>query len=120
MASISKKILGVYLLVLALGLTLSTLIYINGQAVLVTTDSLVEIDLPRLNQISKLRVAIFSQKPVLYEYYATADRDVFLKKFDANQSAILQGMRSIQGAEEGRTLLAQIEFQVTQIGQLAG
>ena len=119
MASISKKILGVYLLVLALGLTLSTLIYINGQAVSVTTDSLVEIDLPRLNQISKLRVAIFSQKPVLYEYYATADRDVFLKKFDANQSTILQGLRSIQGAEEGQALLAQIESQVTQIGQLA-
>ena len=119
MTSISKKILGVYLLVLALGFTLSTLIYVNGQAVSATTNSLVEIDLPRRDQISKLRIAIFLQKPVLYEYYATADHDVFLKKFEANQSVILEGLRAIRGEEDGRALLAQIEVQVKQIAELA-
>ena len=119
MSSISKKILGVYLLVLVLGFTLSILIYINGQAVSATTNSLVEVDLPRLNEISKVRVAIFLQKPVLYEYYATADRDVFLKKFEANQNVILAGLRAIRGAEDGRDLLAQIEVRVKQIAQLA-
>ena len=119
MASISKKILGVYLLVLALGISLSTLIYINGQVVSSATNALVETDLPQLNDISKLRVAIFAQKPVLYEYYATTDRSVFLKKFEANQRIILQGLRVIHGDAEGQTLLTQIEFQVKQIAQLA-
>ena len=81
MSSLSKKILAVYLLVLALGVTLSTLIYINGHSVSTVTNALVESNLPRLNAISKLRIAIFAQKPILYEYYATTDRSVFIANY---------------------------------------
>ncbi len=119
MASISKKILGVYLLVLVLGFILSTLIYLNGQAVSATTHSLVEADLPLLNNISKLRVAIFAQKPVLYEYYATTERNVFLEKFAANQLVIETSLRAIPGDAMWQAQLAQIESQVKQIAQLA-
>ncbi len=120
MSSISKKILAIYLLVLVLGVTLSTLIYLNGRSVTAATSALVEVNLPRLNDISKLRVAIIAQKPVLFEYYATTDRTVFLKEFEANQRTIEAGLRTIRSNDEGQALLTQIESQVEQINRLAG
>ncbi|MBZ0092774.1 MAG: response regulator, partial [Sulfuricellaceae bacterium] len=120
MSSISKKILAVYLLVLALGVTLSTLIYLNGSEVTAATSALVEVNLPRLNDISKLRVAIMAQKPVLFEYYATTDRDVFLKEYEANQLIIEAGLRTIRSNDESQALLMQIESEVDKINHLAG
>lgn len=117
MSALSKKILAVYLVVLALGLALSTLIYINGHSVSAATNSLVAENLPRLNAISKLRVAIFSQKPVLYEYYATTDRVIFLKNYEASQREVDAGLHTIHTNQEGSKLLSQIESQVEQIAQ---
>lgn len=96
MTSIQKKILAVYLLVLLMGSTLSVLIYVNGRAVQDTASGLVEHSLPRLDSISKLRVAIFDLKPILYEYYATRDRDKFTTRFEQNQRAIDAGLRTIR------------------------
>ncbi len=119
MSSISKKILAIYLLVLTLGVTLSALIYINGHAVSSATQSLVEINLPRLNDISKLHVAIAGQKPILYEYYATADRAIFLKAFAANQIIIEAGLRTIHGMDESQSYLSQIEKLTDEINSQA-
>ena len=115
MSSISKKILAVYFLVLILGVTLSTLIYVNGNAVSSVINSLVENNLPRLNAYSTLRVAIFAQKPALYEYYANTDRAAFLKRFETIQREIQAGLRTIQVNDDGKYLLLQIESQIDQI-----
>jgi diguanylate cyclase (GGDEF)-like protein len=108
MSTIFKKILVVYLLVLALGVALSTLIYSNGHSVSKGISSLVNDNLPRLNTISKLRAAIFAQKPLLYEYYATTDRKTFLKAFELNQREIEATLHSIQTVSDGNTLLTEI------------
>lgn len=119
MSSLSKKILAVYLLVLLLGVTLSTLIYVNGNAVSTVINSLVENNLPRLNAYSTLRVAIFAQKPALYEYYANTDRDAFIKRYETIQREIQAGLRTIQVNDEGKYLLLRIESQVDQISLYA-
>ena len=119
MSPLSKKILAVYLLVLALGVTLSTLIYINGHAVSAVTNSLVENNLPQLNAISKLRVAIFAQKPILYEYYATTDRVAFMEHYEARQREIEAGLHTIHSEHDGKNLLSQIDAQAEQIAQYA-
>lgn len=119
MSFLSKKTLAVYLLVLLLGVTLSTLIYVNGHSVSAVTRSLVDDNLPRLNAISKLRIAIFAQKPVLYEYYATTDRVTFIGKYEARQQEIVAGLRTIHSDHDGQNLLLQIESQVDQISQYA-
>lgn len=119
MSSIFKKILAVYLLVLVLGVTLSTLIYINGNAVSTVINSLVENNLPRLNAYSTLRVAIFAQKPTLYEYYATTDRPAFVRNYEAIQREIQAGLRTIHVNDDGKDLLLQIESQVDQISRYA-
>ena len=119
MSPLSKKILAVYLLVLTLGVTLSTLIYINGHSVSAVTTSLVQNNLPRLNAISKLRAAIFSEKTVLYEYYATTDRTTFMKNYEAKQRDVEAGLRTIHSDQNGKDLLLKIESEVENISRYA-
>ena len=119
MSSLFKKILVVYLLVLALGVGLSTLIYINGHSVSNAISSLVNDNLPRLNTISKLRAAIFAQKPLLYEYYATTDRNAFQQAFEHNQREIEAILHSIHSVSDDSALLTQISFYTEKISQNA-
>lgn len=119
MSPIYRKILGIYLLVLILGIALSTLIYSNGTAVFDSTGSLVEEDLPQLTAISKLRVAILQQKPILYEYYATTDRAVFLQKFELIQREVEAGLHPIHGVRAGKELHKQIAAKNAWINKLA-
>ena len=115
MSNIFKKILLIYLLVLALGVTLSTLIYSNGHTVSSAISSLVNDSLPRLNTISTLRAAIFAQKPLLYEYYASTDRKAFLKAFELNQREIEASFHTIHTVRESDALLKEINKHTDQI-----
>ncbi|MFA6902218.1 MAG: bifunctional diguanylate cyclase/phosphodiesterase [Gallionellaceae bacterium] len=115
MSSIFKKFLLVYVLVLALGISLSTLIYTNGNLVSRAISSLVNDNLPRLNTISKLRAAIFAQKPLLYEYYASTDRAAFMKSFEINQREIEANFHTIHTVSEGYGLLKDINVYTDQI-----
>ncbi len=118
MTSISKQILGFYILLITLTGALSALVYISGNAISSTTTSLVEVDLPLLDNISKLRFAIFAQKPILYEYYADTNRDVFHKKFTDSKNTIKAGLYMIPRDDQGQAFLTQIEFQTGQIASL--
>lgn len=118
MQSISRQILGFYILLIVLGGALSALVYINGNSVTSTTASLVEVDLPLLDNISKLRFAIFAQKPILYEYYANTDRDTFHKKFTESKNVIKAGLYMIPRDDQSQAFLTQIEFQTAEITRL--
>ena len=120
MSTIFKKILGIYLLILALGVTLSILIYTNGSSVSTAINALVSDNLPRLESISKLRASIFAQKPLLYEYYATTDRAKFLKNFELNQRDIEANFNTIHTISEGNTLLKKINTYTDLINLKAG
>lgn len=119
MSSISKQILGFYFLLITLGGALSATVYISGNSISSTTASLVETDLPLLENISKLRFAIFSQKPILYEYYADTDRNTFQQKFAESKTAIKTGLYSIPRDDQGQAFLTQIELQTGHIAHLA-
>jgi len=118
MQSLSRQLLGFYLLLIVLGGALSALVYLNGNSVSSTTASLVETDLPLLDNISKLRFAIFAQKPILYEYYANTDRDTFHKKFTDSKNVIKAGLYMIPRDDQGQAFLTQIEFQTAEIARL--
>ena len=115
MSTIFKKILVVYLLVLALGVALSALIYTNGHSVSNAISLLVSDNLPRLHSISKLRAAIFAQKPLLYEYYASTDRKIFLQAFELNQREIESHFNTIHTAKVEANLLKEISAYTDQI-----
>ena len=118
MQSLSKQILGFYFLLIVLGGALSALVYINGNSVSTTTANLVEVDLPLLDNVSKLRFAIFAQKPILYEYYANTDRDTFHKKFTESKNVIKAGLYMIPRDDQSQAFLTQIEFQTAEISRL--
>ena len=118
MQSLSKQILGFYLLLIVLGGALSTLVYLNGNFVASTTSSLVDVDLPLQDNISKLRFAIFAQKPILYEYYANTDKDTFHKKFTESKNVIKAGLYMIPRDDQSQSFLTQIEFQTAEISRL--
>jgi hypothetical protein len=119
MSSIPKQIFGFYMLLIALGGALSALVYFSGSSISSTTAMLVDTDLPLRDNISKLRFAIFAQKPILYEYYANTDREAFQKKFNESKSIIKTGLYSIPRDDQGQSFLTQIEAQTGQIAHLA-
>lgn len=119
MSSISKQIAAFYLLLIILGGALSTLVYVSGNSIASTTTALVETDLPLLDSVSSLRFAIFAQKPILYEYYADTNREVFLKRLNDSKNSIKSGLYMIPRDEQGQSFLTAIEFQTGQIAHLA-
>lgn len=119
MSSIPKQIFGFYMLLIALGGALSALVFFSGSSISTTTAMLVDTDLPLRDNISKLRFAIFAQKPILYEYYANTDREAFQKKFNESKSVIKTGLYSIPRDDLGQSFLTQIEAQTGQIAHLA-
>lgn len=90
---VTKGLLAVHGVVLAVGVFLSTWIYLQGRAVMEVTALLVERDLPRLEGLSRFKVAVVDQEPILYAYYATMDRQQFLQNYQANRQAIEQGLK---------------------------
>jgi diguanylate cyclase (GGDEF)-like protein len=119
MSTVFRKILLIYFLVLALGVALSSLIYINGNSVTGAISTLVNDNLPRFNSISKLRAAIFAQKPLLYEYYASTDRKTFLRAFELNQREIEASLNTIHTVSEGKELTVKINTYTDQISLYA-
>lgn len=67
------KILLAYLLILGLGLAISTTILVSGRQVTDATTRLIEEKLPRLQVINELYLAIIERERLLYEYYATTN-----------------------------------------------
>lgn len=118
-ATVSKQILGFHLLLIVLGGILAALVYISGNQVSSTTANLVETELPLQENISKLRFAIFSQKPILYEYYADTNRETFQKRFEESRKLIKAGLYMLPRDDEGQKFLTQLELQTRQIDSLA-
>lgn len=119
MPLLNKKIIAVFLLILLAGAGLSALIWLDGNKVMRIAATLTEESLPRFDTISRLRAALFSQKPILYEYYATTDRQAFLQRYTQAKMETQQAIRSIQAMQNGSPELARIEAGVDRIAWLA-
>ncbi len=119
MSAIFRKILAIYLLILTLGVALSALIYSNGHYVSTAIYDLINDNLPRVENIAKLRAAIFAQKPILYEYYASTDREKFMHDFELTQREIDAHFHTIHTLNEDSSLLKQISEYADQINHLA-
>lgn len=59
---------------------------VNGRSVLEALRPLVERDVPARDALSRLEAATSAIEPIMYEYYATADRKRFLEKSVANEA----------------------------------
>ena len=86
-----------FAVVLLLGVALSSFVFLNGRSVLRVSEPLLLQQLPALKLISDLQLEVAAQEPILYEYYATIDRDTFRKRFDANDTAIKRDIAALSG-----------------------
>jgi diguanylate cyclase (GGDEF)-like protein len=89
---VRRRSLIVFGLVLTLGAALTAFVHQLTEQVMDVTMKLVDADMPTLEAISDLKVAVVAQEPLLYEYYATENRDRFLPAFEANQARIESGL----------------------------
>jgi diguanylate cyclase (GGDEF)-like protein len=119
MSSFNQKILAVYALILMAGAALSGLIYFHGRQVLDVGAQLTQHSVPRFNTLSQLRYAIFKQKPILYEYYATTDRLAYLPRFEQAQRESRDALRALREMHGSSAELTRIEAEVEHIRLLA-
>jgi len=90
-----------------LGIVLSVFVYQNGRAVQSVSDPLLRQHLPALQMISNLQLTVAAQEPILYEYYASIDRDKFKKRFDLSEAEI---QRAIDTLSAGLVAPGRLEF----------
>ena len=118
-SSIASRIRNFHILFILLGIIMLAAVFYIGNSISTTTATIVEVDLPLQNNISKLRTAIFSQKPILYEYYADTNRENFQKRYNESRKAIKDGLYMLPRDDQGQTFLTQLEQQTAQIDQLS-
>ena len=116
---VTKRLLTIHAVVLGVGFVLSTLIYLQGQAIVAGTALLSQQDVPRLERLANFKLAIVEQQPILYEYYVTVDRSTFERREAANNRNIEDGLRFFRRTFPQRTELLEIEDEYGRIRQLS-
>lgn len=119
-----KTVLFAYVAVLAAGIAVAALVYLTGKSVLDSSMPLLERDIPLLNTISSVKVAIAEQETLVYEYYATTNRVDFLKQYEPNHDRIHKGLETISKsvANPRQIMNVQVEYDrmMTLASQLDG
>lgn len=78
--SLTKRLWISFTLVVATGIIMSVVIYTNGKQASLSSQNLVNVAIPKLDQIKQLRASITEHERLLYEYYASTERlDVWPK-----------------------------------------
>jgi CHASE3 domain sensor protein len=117
--SVLTKIRLMFLVVLLLGAGLSFYVYTNGRALIGISEPLMTKQLPTLQVISRLQLAIAALEPTLYEYYASVDREAYLKRYESNQNAIQEDMDRLAREFVSASRMLTIRSAVSEISDLA-
>ena len=102
-----NRIRAIFAGILILGIFLSVFVYMNARAVKNVSEPLLSQQLPALQLISNLQLTVAAQEPILYEYYASVERDNFRKRFDLSEREI---QRAIDILSDGLVQPASLEF----------
>ena len=108
-----------YILVIVLGIAVSGITYILGESVTDSSEALLERNIPLLQDVYELKIAALESEPILYEYYATADRKNFLKRYHANTDAIKSGLKTIKHEFRAESDIAGISARFDKLDSLS-
>ncbi len=110
--SLRARVLLAYLAILAAGASLSTLVFVNGQAIVSDFTPLVREELPLAQTLSRLEAANGAVAEILYAYYATQDRPAFVRTFAANEIERRRALSLVanQAGREEELLIIQDAF----------
>jgi diguanylate cyclase (GGDEF)-like protein len=85
----------VYAIALGMGVLLSWLTYDRTQAVQQVAMPLVTQDIPSLRIIADLKGEITGREPIVYEYYASTDRERFTRRIEASNRRIGENLAKL-------------------------
>lgn len=105
-------------LVLSIGLGISLTIQHMGKSVYASSETLLNIHMPRLALIKQLRAALNEHERLLYEYYATANRRLIWPKVNQQKVIFDESLNHISKSYTGHIMdLPDIAVQLQTVSQ---
>lgn len=92
---LNRRVLGVYALILSLGIALVATIYAKGDMVLSSSMHLLNAKLPLVEQVLALKSAVSEQVLALHEYSASGKRNLFLGSFMRREEKFMETLAPI-------------------------
>jgi len=105
--------------ILGLAVLLSVFTYMHGRSVNLTTTGFVDHDLPSVAVLFDLKLAVVSEEPILYDYYATGDRARFRASHGANARRIGRILVQLRHSDVSPDLTVGIEGHFRELNRLA-
>ena len=114
-----SQVVIVFAAIVALALMLSVLTSLHGRSVNLTTTGFVDHDLPSVAILFDLKLAVVSEEPILYDYYATGDRARFRASHGANARRIEKILAQLKQSSVAPDLVRGIEGHFRELNRLA-
>ncbi|HTS52237.1 MAG TPA: bifunctional diguanylate cyclase/phosphodiesterase [Burkholderiales bacterium] len=109
----------IFAAIVALALLLSIFTYLHGRSVNLTTTGFVDHDLPSVATLFDLKLAVVSEEPILYDYYATGDRARFRASHGANARRIQRGLLQLKRSGVSPERMGEVEGHYRELNRLA-
>lgn len=113
------KATAVYGLIIALGCVLSVVVYFAVTNVEKTTRELVDHQIPALTLLRETMANVTEQERLLYEYYATTDRQLYIKHYGAIKQLINEELVQLHQQFDNARLLESINSHLINIDNLS-
>jgi len=114
-----SQVVTVFVAIVALALLLSIFTSLHGRSVNLTTTGFVDRDLPSVAILFDLKLAVVSEEPILYDYYATGDRARFRASHGANARRIEKILAQLKESSVAPDLVGGIEGHFRELNRLA-
>ena len=102
--SLTKRLWISFTLVVAIGIAMSVVIQTNGKQAKFSSQNLVLVAIPKLDEIKQLRASIAEHERLLYEYYASTDRETLWPKIQATETHLSQQLMAINKSFAGHVM----------------
>ena len=93
---VKTQVVTAFAVIMLLALLVAVFTFVRGHAVNVTTAGFVDQDLPTFTSLFDLKLAVMSEEPIVYDYYATKDSERFRASHAANAQRIAHGIELLR------------------------
>ena len=116
---VKRQVVLVLAMIVTLAVSLSIFTYIRGHAVDAGTKGFIDRELPSIGALNELKLAVISEEPIFYDYYATSDRVRFRASHAANGRRIQKSLEQLKRSGVNPLLLGEVEAHVVELNRLA-
>ena len=116
---VKRQVVLVLAMIVTLAVSLSVFTYIRGHAVDAGTKGFIDRELPSIGALNELKLAVISEEPIFYDYYATSDRVRFRASHAANGRRIQKSLEQLKRSGVNPLLLGEVEAHVVELNRLA-